>query len=134
MISVPKWAQLPASALDEKLGFELMELSAQRVVGRIPVSGNTQPFGQLHGGASAALVETLASLGATAHAHPLGLTAVGVDLNISHLCPARDGWVTGTARPLKLGNRVASYSVELTNDAGELVAAGRLTCQLIQAR
>ena len=76
-------ALFPPSALVQRLGIEILELSAERVVGTMPVEGNTQPMGLLHGGASAALAETLGSYGAIVHCHPDGL-AVGVSLRADH--------------------------------------------------
>ena len=127
---LPDWYAELTSALDAKMGLELHELSAERVVGRMPVEGNTQPYGLWHGGASCVLVETLASLGASAHAGP-DRVAVGVDLNATHHPPARAGWVTGTATALRLGRSVASYEVVLVDDAGQRICTARLTCQLL---
>lgn len=115
------------------MGFEMHELTAERVVGSIPVEGNTQPFGLLHGGASAVLVETLASMGAIAHGHPDNKVAVGVDLNVTHIRSATQGRVTGVATPLHLGRRTAVYQVEITDDEGRRTAIGRLTCQMLDA-
>ncbi len=130
---LPNWyAQLP-SALDLKLGFEPIELTPDRVVGRMPVTGNTQPLGLWHGGASCVLIETLGSIGANLHAGP-GRAAVGVDLNATHHRPGRSGWITGTATALRLGRSVASYEVVLVDDAGDRVCTGRLTCQLVDRR
>lgn len=129
---LPDWyAQLP-SALDLTLGFEPLELSAERVVGRMPVAGNTQPFGLWHGGASCVLIETLGSIGANLHAGP-GRVAVGVDLNATHHRPGRSGWITGTATAIRLGRSVASYEVVLVDDGGARVCTGRLTCQVVPA-
>ena len=118
------------SALDTKMGLELLELTAERVVGRMPVVGNTQPFGLWHGGASCVLAETLASLGSYAHGRPDRI-GVGVDLNATHHRPARSGWVTGTATALRLGRTVVSYEVILVDDAGDRVCTARVTCQLV---
>ncbi|RRD47577.1 PaaI family thioesterase [Tessaracoccus sp. OH4464_COT-324] len=120
-----------ASPFDQKLGLELVELSPQRVVGWIPVAGNVQPFGRLHGGASATLIETLASLGATAHGKTLGLMAVGLDLHVTHLGSARSGTVYGTATAVRLGRRVAAYRVDVTDDASRLISTGTLNCMLV---
>lgn len=114
------------------MGFEMHELTAEKVVGSIPVEGNTQPFGVLHGGASAVLLETLASMGALMHGQPENKVAVGVDLNITHIRSATRGRVTGTATALHLGRRTAIYQVEIVDDEGRRTAIGRLTCQLIQ--
>lgn len=132
MQQIPDWARALISPLDDKLGFELVELSAERVVGRIPVEGNQQPLGLLHGGATGTLVETLSSLGASLHAHELGRVAVGTDLHVTHLAAARTGHVTGTATPLRLGRRVAVHRVEVCDDEGRATAFGTLTCQLIE--
>lgn len=121
------------SPLDAKLGFQLHELSPRHVVGSIPVAGNEQPFGLLHGGASAVLVETLGSLGALQHARSLGRRAVGVDLNITHLSAARTGRITGTATALHLGTGLATYHVELVAEDSRLTAVGRITLKLIEA-
>lgn len=128
--ALPDWyAQLP-SALDARLGLEMLELTAERVVGRMPVEGNTQPIGLWHGGASCVLIETLGSIGATAHGWP-DRVAVGVDINATHHRSARAGWVTGTATALRLGRTVTSYEVVLVDDSGKRICTGRLTCQLV---
>ena len=118
------------SALDAKMGFELLELSPERVAGRMPVEGNTQPFGLWHGGASCVLAETLASLGSYAYGAP-DRVGVGVDLNATHHRPARSGWVTGTATALRLGRTVVSYEVVLVDDDGVRLCTARVTCQLV---
>lgn len=132
MNSIPEWADTIVSPLDEKLGLTITELTAERVVGSIPVDGNQQPFGLLHGGASGVVVETLASMGALAHGYP-DRVGVGVDLNVTHVRAVRAGRVTGTATAVKLGGNVAIYAVELVDDDGHLTATGRLTCHMIDA-
>lgn len=131
--TLPEWMDGLVSALDAKLGMELLEVSAERAVGRMPVAGNTQPFGLWHGGASCVMTESLGSMAAHAHARTRGLVAVGVDLNATHHAAVRDGWVTGTATALRLGRTTAMYEVVLTDDAGRRVCTARLTCQLINA-
>jgi 1,4-dihydroxy-2-naphthoyl-CoA hydrolase len=121
------------SALDSKMGFELLSLTAERVVGRMPVTGNTQPFGLWHGGASCVLAETLASLGSFMHAQPERIS-VGVDINATHHRSVTAGWVTGTATALQLGRSVASYEIVITDDAGKRVCTARVTCQLVTPR
>jgi len=121
------------SELDAKMGFELLELRPEHVVGRMPVSGNTQPMGLWHGGASCVLAETLASLGAAAHALPDRL-AFGVDINATHHRPVTAGWVTGTATALRLGRTVASYEVVLIDDGESRICTARVTCQIASAR
>ncbi|GAA1433938.1 hypothetical protein GCM10009616_27090 [Microlunatus lacustris] len=131
--AVPAWYAGMSSALDAKMGLEVLELTAERVVGRMPVEGNTQPMGLWHGGASCVLVETLGSIGAAAHAQPEKV-AVGVDLNATHHRSVRSGWVTGTATALRLGRTVVSYEVVLVDDEGRRVCTARLTCQLVDPR
>lgn len=128
-----EWFSTMHSALDARMGFEMVSLTPERVVGRMPVEGNTQPTGLWHGGASCVLAETLASIGAAAHARP-DRFAVGVDLNATHHRPAVSGWVTGTATALRLGRSVASYEVVLTNDEGQRICTARVTCQLVRPR
>jgi 1,4-dihydroxy-2-naphthoyl-CoA hydrolase len=121
------------SALDTKMGFELLALTPERVVGRMPVAGNTQPYGLWHGGASCVLAETLASLGSFIYAQPERIS-VGVDINATHHRSVTGGWVTGTATALRLGRTVASYEIVITNDPGERVCTARVTCQLVTPR
>jgi 1,4-dihydroxy-2-naphthoyl-CoA hydrolase len=121
------------SALDAKMGLELLKLTPELVVGRMPVEGNTQPYGLWHGGASCVLAETLASLGSHVHAQPERI-AVGVDINATHHRSVTAGWVTGTATALHLGKSIASYEIVLTDDAGKRVCTARVTCQLVRPR
>ncbi len=130
---VPAWYDGLTSALDAKMGLEVLELTAARVVGRMPVAGNTQPLGLWHGGASCVLVETLGSIGSAAHAQT-DRVAVGVDINATHHRAVRSGWVTGTATALRLGRTVTSYEVVLVDDEGQRVCTARLTCQLLDRR
>jgi len=118
--------------LGEKMGIELLEATPERVVARMPVAGNTQPFGLLHGGASVVLAESLGSIGAVLHAGE-GRIAVGVDINATHHRAARAGFVTGTATALSLGNTLAVYDVAITDEDGNRVCTSRITC-LIRAK
>jgi 1,4-dihydroxy-2-naphthoyl-CoA hydrolase len=120
--------------LNKKLGVQLTEISAERVVGTMPVEGNTQPYGLLHGGASVALAETLGSTGAMAHAKTLGKIPVGVDINATHHRGERSGTVTGTATAIHLGRTSAAYEIVIVNEAGKRVCTSRITCALIDPR
>jgi uncharacterized protein (TIGR00369 family) len=120
-------------ALNDKMGFELLKITPEEVVGRMPVAGNTQPYGLWHGGASCVLAETLASLGSFLHAQPERVS-VGVDINATHHRSVTAGWVTGTATALRLGNTVASYEIVITDDADRRVCTARVTCQLVRPR
>ena len=116
--------------LNERMGIELLEISAERVVGTMPVEGNTQPFGLLHGGASVVLAETLGSIGSGLHAHP-DRVSVGIDINATHHRSATSGTVTGVATAIHLGRTMASYEVVITDDAGRRVCTSRITCTLL---
>jgi uncharacterized protein (TIGR00369 family) len=118
--------------LGEKMGIEILEVTSQRVVATMPVAGNTQPFGLLHGGASVVLAETLGSIGAMMHAGE-GRIAVGIEINATHHRAARAGVVTGTATALSLGNTLATYDVLITDEDGKLMCTSRITC-LIRER
>ncbi|HKD96134.1 MAG TPA: hotdog fold thioesterase [Micromonosporaceae bacterium] len=117
--------------LADRMGIKILEASADRVVGTMPVEGNTQPYGLLHGGASCVLAETLGSIGAALHARALhGGITVGVDINATHHRGARRGTVTGVATPLHRGGSAATYEIVITDEAGERVCTARLTCLL----
>jgi len=116
-------------ALPERMGIVLTEASAERVVGTMPVDGNTQPFGLLHGGASCVLAESLGSVGASIHAlQAFGGYAVGIEISATHHRSVREGTVTGVATPLHLGGTVATYEIVITDESGARVCTARLTC------
>ena len=119
--------QLPAVPIHDRLGIEIHAATVDEVVGTIPVAGNEQPFGVLHGGASAVLAESLASIGTALHAGP-DQPIAGIEINASHHRAAKSGLVTGRATPLHLGRRVATWSVELRDDADRLTCTARVTC------
>ncbi|QCB93487.1 PaaI family thioesterase [Cellulomonas shaoxiangyii] len=113
-----------------RMGIEVTHVDADGATGTMPVAGNTQPYGLLHGGASAVLAETLGSLAAQAHAGP-GRSAVGIELNASHHRSARSGTVTGRATALHRGRSLATYEVVVEDPDGRRVCTARLTCMLI---
>jgi 1,4-dihydroxy-2-naphthoyl-CoA hydrolase len=127
-------AEMPngMGALNERMGIHLVEASAERVVATMPVEGNTQPYGLLHGGASVVLAETLGSIGSALHAMPERLS-VGVDINATHHRSARSGVVTGTATAIHLGRSTASYEVVVTDEDGRRLCTARITCALMPA-
>ncbi|WP_328934409.1 MULTISPECIES: hotdog fold thioesterase [unclassified Streptomyces] len=122
-------ALFSAGHLGTRMGVEIVEASAERVVGTMPVEGNTQPYGLLHGGASAVLAETLGSLGSMLHGGSTKI-AVGVDLNCTHHRGARSGLVTGVATPVHRGRSTATYEIVITDDTDRRVCTARLTCLL----
>src|SRR4030081_3926101 len=117
--------------LSVRMGIELLEASPERVVGTMPVEGNTQPFGLLHGGASCVLAETLGSVGATLHTgERFGGVGVGIDISATHHRGLRDGVITGVATPLHLGGQVATYEIVITDSDGQRICTARLACLL----
>jgi 1,4-dihydroxy-2-naphthoyl-CoA hydrolase len=118
--------QAMAGTLMERIGVEWVEMGSERVVARIPVEGNTQVYGQLHGGATGALCESVGSFG-TAIVVGMDKQVVGVDLSVHHLRAVRDGHVTCTGIPLRVGRQVAVWDMRVTDDQDRLVAVGRLT-------
>ncbi len=120
-------------ALDKKMGIEITEASPQRLVGRMPVEGNTQPFGLLHGGANVVLAESLGSVGTHLHAGP-SKRIVGIEINASHHKSATEGYVTAVATAVTLGRTLCTYNVEITNDKGEKTCTARITCLILSER
>lgn len=118
--------------LEARMGLELTEASAERVVGRMPVEGNTQPYGLLHGGASCVLAESLGSIGSAIHAGEQRI-AVGIEINATHHRSATQGFITGVATPVHLGRTLATWEIEITDDNGKRVCTSRLTCLLRDA-
>ena len=118
--------------LDEKMGVRILEQSAERVVATMPVVGNRQSFGLLHGGASVAFAEALGSWAAVIHAGP-GRSAVGLDINATHHRSARSGLVTGTATAIRLGRKVTSHEVVLTDEDGNRLCTVRITNLIVEA-
>ena len=123
---------MPMGGLNEKLGVEILEATAERVVGTMPVEGNTQPYGLLHGGASIALAETLGSIGSALHGLPDKLS-VGVDINATHHRSARAGIVTGVATAIHLGRSMAAYEVVIRDEDDRRLCTSRITCALLDA-
>nr|WP_255465016.1 hotdog fold thioesterase [Dermacoccus sp. PAMC28757] len=121
--------EMSRGTLDERMGIEIVEASAERVVATMPVEGNTQPYGLLHGGANVVIAESVGSIGAALAAGP-GRYAVGLDINATHHRSARSGIVTATATALSLGRTLAAYDVVITDDQGRRTCTARITCML----
>jgi uncharacterized protein (TIGR00369 family) len=116
-------------ALADRMGIEVLEVSAQRTIARMPVEGNTQPLGLLHGGASAVLAETIGSIASAMHAAP-DRVPLGLELSCTHHRAMREGFVIGTAVPLTLGRTVATYDIRIVDEQQRPVCTARLTCLL----
>lgn len=121
------------TSLFEHMGIRFTEASPERVVATMPVAGNTQIYGVLHGGASCVLAETLGSIGAGLHAGKDN-QAFGVDINATHHRPATSGQVTGVATALHLGRTIATYQVEISDEHQRRLCTARITCAIRPAR
>lgn len=115
-------------ALATSMGIVITEASVEEVRASMPVAGNTQPIGLLHGGASAVLAETLGSIAALMHGH--GRVPVGVSLNCIHHRSATEGSVHAVAHPVKLGSTLTTHAISITDDAGHLLCSATLVCYL----
>jgi uncharacterized protein (TIGR00369 family) len=123
------------NGLADKLGIEIVELTAARVVGTMPVDERTrQPFGLLHGGASVALAETLASLGALMNIDHQQSSAVGLEINANHIRAKRQGSVRGTATPFHIGRSTHVWMIEIVDEEGRIVCVSRCTMAVVPTR
>lgn len=116
----------PAGTLGQKMGIEVLEISPERTVGRMPVEGNTQPYGILHGGAHLVLAESLGSMSAHLHAGE-GRYAVGIEINATHSRSVTSGWVTGTCTAISLGRTLTVHEIVMTDDDGNRLSTVRMT-------
>jgi 1,4-dihydroxy-2-naphthoyl-CoA hydrolase len=115
--------------LAKSMGIEIIEAAAQRVVARMPVKGNTQPYGILHGGASCVLAETIGSVGSALHAGPDRIT-MGIEISASHHRSVSEGYLTAVATQLHGGRTLTSYEIIITDDRDRRICTARLTCVL----
>ena len=120
------------NTLVSHLGIEFTEVGDDYLVAKMPVDGRTiQPAGIMHGGASAALAETLGSVGSAMRLDLSQQAAVGLELNVNHIRPAKSGEVVGTVTPLHLGRRTHVWSIKIEDATGQLICAGRLTVIIV---
>lgn len=139
---VPSWpAELPPpdvaaatitaqqGALGATMGIEFLHVAPNLVTARMPVEGNTQPYGLLHGGASGVLAESVGSVASSLHAGT-DRRALGIELNLSHHRSARTGFVHAKATALSVGRTLACFNIEITDDEDRPVCTARLTCLL----
>ena len=126
------WRNLGDSGLPGTLGIEILELTDDRVVATMPVDARTrQPFGILHGGASVALAETVASFGATGRIDRSAFMAVGQEINANHLRAKSEGVVTAIAVPVHVGRSSQVWSIEIRDEVSKLVCISRCTLAII---
>ena len=122
-----------AGSLMERMEITLDEVSPNRIVASMPVAGNTQPYGLLHGGASAVLAETVGSVGSGIHAAAIGKIPVGIELSCTHHRAARSGRVRAVAVALSIGRTLATWQITVSDDDDRLICTSRLTCMLREA-
>ncbi|MBF0673041.1 MAG: hotdog fold thioesterase [Salinibacterium sp.] len=125
--------QTGGGELPRRMGMEFLELSAEYSVARMPVEGNRQVTGLLHGGAHVVLGESLGSISSAIHAGP-GRYAVGIEINATHSRSVTEGWVTGTCRALTLGRTLATHEIVVTDEAGNRLSTVRMTNMLRDVR
>ena len=123
---VARLVESRGGSLTQKMGIEFTELSAELSVARMPVEGNTQVVGLLHGGAHVVLGESLGSISSAIHAGP-GRVAVGIEINATHSRSITSGWVTGTCTALSLGRTLATHEIVMRDDEGRRLSTVRMT-------
>ncbi|MDN6620106.1 MAG: PaaI family thioesterase [Corynebacterium variabile] len=124
--------QIRLGELDEKMGVTILEESPDRVVATMPVRGNRQSLGLLHGGAMVARAEAVGSWAALKHASQTGKAVVGVDINATHHASGRAGLVTATATAIRLGRTVCSHEVVITDEDGRRLCTARITNMVVE--
>ena len=120
------------NTMTSTIGIEITDIGDDFICGKMPVDERTtQPFGLLHGGASAALAETLGSIGGGIKVYSNNETVVGIEINANHLKSVRDGWVYGKATPIRIGKKNQVWNIEITNEDDDLICVSRLTLAVI---
>ena len=120
------------NTMTSAIGIEITDIGDDFISGKMPVDERTvQPFGLLHGGASAALAETLGSIAGGIKVYSNNETVVGIEINANHLKSAREGWVYGKATPIRIGKKIQVWDIRITNESDELVCVSRLTLAVI---
>jgi len=135
-VTVEKLNELLPGNMGGLLGIRFVEMGADFLQASMPVDERTrQPFGLLHGGASVALAETVASVAANSVFDPAeGLYAVGLEINANHIKSATSGTVLATCKPLQLGRKISVWDIRITNEAGSLVCISRMTAAILSRK
>lgn len=132
MTNQPQFRELAARGLASAIGIEILELTPERVRATMPVDDRTrQPFGILHGGASMALAETVASIGATTCIDRDQFVAVGQEINGNHIRSKSDGIVTAVATPVHVGRRSHVWSIRIADEQDSLICIARCTLAIV---
>lgn len=130
--ALQKMNDFQKNTITKVLGIEITDFGPDYFCGKMPVDHRTvQPYGLLHGGASAVLAESLGSIAGGMKVNRDTQTVVGVEINCNHLRSARDGWVYGKATPVKIGRKIHVWNIEIKNEDDKLVAVSRLTLAVI---
>ena len=122
-----------SGALDQKMGIKILEAEQGRIVGTMPVEGNTQPMGLLHGGANVVLAESLGSVGTQLNAGE-NRRIVGIDINATHHKATATGVVTGVATAVSIGKTLCCWDIVITNEDGQRTCTARITCMILADR
>ena len=123
-----------SKGLADRIGIEILEISRERVVATMPVDDRTrQPFGLLHGGASVALAETVASIAAIANVDPDKFRAVGLEINANHIRAKTEGTVKGTATPIHIGRSTHVWNIQIVDESDRLICLSRCTVAIVPA-
>ena len=123
------------NTMTSTIGIEITDIGDDFICGKMPVDERTtQPFGLLHGGASAALAEPLGSIGGGIKVYSNNETVVGIEINANHLKSVRDGWVYGKAAPIRIGKNMQVWNIEITNEDDDLICVSRLTLAVISKK
>lgn len=121
------------NTMSDFLGIEFIEIGEDYLVAKMPVDDRTrQPHGIMHGGASCVLAETIGSRAAQSCVDRNKYYCVGLDINTNHIRSVREGYVTGTAKPVHLGRRTQVWGIEIKNDQGQLISVTRLTMAVLE--
>lgn len=134
-ISVDRLNDIRQNTLISHIGIDITEVGADFIQATMPVDHRTrQPFGLLHGGASAVLAETLGSMASTLLVDTTMYIPVGIELNINHLKSATSGMVTGTVKPIRIGKQLHVWNIEISNEQNDLIAVSRLTVMIVSKK
>ena len=134
-ITIEQLNSFSKNTLSENLGIEITRVGEDYIEARMPVDSRTvQPYGLLHGGASVALAETLGSIAAHCTVNDQSKHCVGLEINANHLKGVKNGFVTGIARPLHVGQRTHVWEIKITNEQNDLVCVSRITMAVIDKR
>jgi 1,4-dihydroxy-2-naphthoyl-CoA hydrolase len=134
-VTVEMLNQSSRNTLSEQLGIVFTSIGEDSIEAKMPVDSRThQPMGLLHGGASVALAETLGSVAAMLCVDSSRQYCVGLDINANHLRSVRNGWVTGTTKPIHIGKKTQVWEIRITNEENELICISRITMAVLDKK